>query len=410
MWSQAAWKNPWNPMMQNPTTDHKAADILVVDDTPENLELLAEMLKRNGYKVRPVTGGVAALQAAKSAPPDLILLDINMPDMNGYEVCLRLKEDGALKEIPVIFISAMGEAMDKVKAFQCGGVDYLTKPFWLDEVLARTRTHLRLRQLQRELEVHNARLEETVRLRTREITEAGEQLAEANRRLGILDRAKSDFLSIISHELRTPLNGLFGITDLILDECRSNPTVEALCEDFNRSRERILTIVTDSLLLTQIDVRGEEFARSSAALGPALQAAKEHCSEFAKSSQVGIGAVPELSATVVGDAELLTKALEALLETAVKFSAPGGVLKLSGTASEDGVLLVIEAAGLAVPEKLLPKFFDVLAIAEAIFPGGDLGLRPAVAERIISLSGGSAEVENLDPAGIRLNVRLKSRA
>ena len=142
--------------------------------------------------------------------------------------------------------------------------------------------------------------------------------------------------------------------------------------------------------------------------GSALAEARDHCLEFARSSGVEIGPCPVLSETVVGDAELLTKAFEALLETAVKFSKPGGVVGLSAAASESGVSLAIEAAGVAIPEDLLPKFFDVLAIAEAIFPGGDLGLRPAVAERIISLFGGSVSVVDLDPAGIRLDVRLKS--
>lgn len=378
-----------------------------MDDTLENLELLSEMLKANGYKVRPVTGGVPALQAARSFPPDLVLLDINMPDMSGYDVCQQLKADGSLNGIPVIFISALGDSMDKVKAFQCGGVDYITKPFWMDEVLARVKTHLRVRQLQIELETHNARLEETVRARTREITEARDQLAEANQRLGILDGAKSDFLSIISHELRTPLNGLFGITDLIMDECRSHPMVEAFCEDFNRCRDKILTIVTDSLLLTQIDVRAEGFQHAPTSLEQALADARTRCLGFARSRRVGIGVCPARPDLVVGDTEMLAKALEALLETGVKFSKPDSVIGLTVADSDSGLLLTIETAGLTIPEDLLPRFFDVLAIAEAIFPGGDLGLRPAVAEKIISLFGGSVSVENLDPAGIRLLVRLK---
>ncbi len=395
-------------MTQKPPANHQGADILIVDDTQENLELLTEMLKSNGYKVRPVTGGKPALKAARSTPPDLILLDINMPDMNGYEVCQHLKSEEALKGIPVIFISALGDAEDKVKAFAFGGVDYITKPFWLDEVLARVRTHLQVRGLQLELETHNARLEETVRARTRDITLARDQLACANQRLAILDKAKSDFLMIISHELRTPLNGLFGITELIMDECRSNPTVEALCEDFNRCRDRILTIVTDSLLLTQIDLQAEQLAGALTPPGPALAEARDHCLEFARSNRVDIGPSPVLPELVQGDAELITKALEALLETSVRFSKPGSVITLSASASETGFLLAIGTAGISIPEELLPRFFDVLAIAEAIFPGGDLGLRPAVAERIISLFGGSVAVENLDPPGIRFDVRLKS--
>ncbi|QVL34063.1 SpoIIE family protein phosphatase [Telmatocola sphagniphila] len=133
-------------------------NILVVDDAPANLLVLVGMLKERGYRVRPVPSGKLALLAARRDPPDLILLDINMPEMNGYEVCEKLKEDDALKGIPVIFISALTEPLDKVKAFALGGVDYLIKPFQMEELQARVETHLKLRQLQIELEAANASL------------------------------------------------------------------------------------------------------------------------------------------------------------------------------------------------------------------------------------------------------------
>jgi sigma-B regulation protein RsbU (phosphoserine phosphatase) len=135
------------------------ANILVVDDTAANLQVLAGMLKDRGYKVRPVPSGKLALLAARRDPPDLILLDINMPEMNGFEVCEHLKADDQLKGIPVIFISALTEQLDKVKAFAIGGVDYLTKPFQMEELHARVETHLKLRRLQVELEETNSRLE-----------------------------------------------------------------------------------------------------------------------------------------------------------------------------------------------------------------------------------------------------------
>ena len=135
------------------------ANILVVDDTAANLQVLAGMLKDRGYKVRPVPSGKLALQAARHDPPDLILLDINMPDMNGYEVCQQLKADDKLKGIPVIFISALTEPLDKVKAFALGGVDYLTKPFQMEELHARVETHLKLRRLQIDLEEYSRHLE-----------------------------------------------------------------------------------------------------------------------------------------------------------------------------------------------------------------------------------------------------------
>ena len=136
-----------------------SASILVVDDTAANLQVLAGMLKDRGYRVRPVPSGKLALQAARREEPDLILLDINMPEMNGYEVCNQLKADEKLKGIPVIFISALTDQLDKVKAFAIGGVDYITKPFQMEELHARVETHLKLRRMQIELEEYSRHLE-----------------------------------------------------------------------------------------------------------------------------------------------------------------------------------------------------------------------------------------------------------
>jgi sigma-B regulation protein RsbU (phosphoserine phosphatase) len=133
----------------------KPASILIVDDTPANLQVLTEMLDGKGYLTRPVTSGRMALQAAQSDPPDLILLDVVMPEMDGYEVCARLKADEKLKGIPVLFLSALQETLDKVKGFSIGGVDYVTRPFQVEEVWARVETHLKLRRLQLHLEEQN---------------------------------------------------------------------------------------------------------------------------------------------------------------------------------------------------------------------------------------------------------------
>ncbi|MEW6265437.1 MAG: HD domain-containing phosphohydrolase [Thermodesulfobacteriota bacterium] len=134
------------------TTEPILANILVVDDVPANLTLLTGMLKEKRYHVRPVPSGKLALKAVERDPPDLILLDITMPEMDGFEVCQRLKQDVRFRDIPVIFISALTETLDKVKAFGSGGVDYVTKPFQFEEVEARVETHLKLRRYQMHLE------------------------------------------------------------------------------------------------------------------------------------------------------------------------------------------------------------------------------------------------------------------
>ncbi|MEY4518644.1 MAG: hypothetical protein RLZZ499_1243, partial [Cyanobacteriota bacterium] len=143
--------------------NHKPkADILAIDDTPENLALLSQMLTEKGYKVRSVTKGSTAIRGAKAVPPDLILLDVKMPEMNGYEVCQQLKADDRTRDIPIIFISALGDVFDKVKAFQVGGVDYITKPFQVEEVLARLNTHLTIHNLQIKLELQNSQLQQQI--------------------------------------------------------------------------------------------------------------------------------------------------------------------------------------------------------------------------------------------------------
>jgi DNA-binding response OmpR family regulator len=131
---------------------------LVVDDTPDNLRLLIRILQRNGYKVRPVTNGFSAIDAIQSSAPDLILLDIMMPDLDGYELCQKLKSKPEFREIPIIFLSALEEGINKAKAFEVGGADYITKPFQVKEVLARVSNQLTVRSLQMQLQEKNQKL------------------------------------------------------------------------------------------------------------------------------------------------------------------------------------------------------------------------------------------------------------
>jgi CheY-like chemotaxis protein len=135
-----------------------AGEILIIDDTPENLRLLNQILSDHGYKVRALPNGPMGISACKASPPDLVLLDITMPGMNGYEVAAKLKADAATKEVPIIFISAMTRTEDKVRAFHAGGVDYVTKPLQVEEVLARVETHLSISRMREQIERANQKL------------------------------------------------------------------------------------------------------------------------------------------------------------------------------------------------------------------------------------------------------------
>ena len=159
------------------------ASVLVVDDTIENLRLLSDLLGEQGYEVRAVTNGRQALQAVEHDPPDLILLDINMPEMDGYEVCRRLRATERSKDVPVIFLTALTDTADKVRAFDAGGVDYVTKPFQFEEVLARVKTHVALRRAQA-------------------------ALADSYKRLRALEQLRDDLVHMVVHDMRSPLTAL----------------------------------------------------------------------------------------------------------------------------------------------------------------------------------------------------------
>lgn len=162
-------------MTENTLTDH-ATDILIVDDTLPNLQLLTSVLKEEGYKVRPASSGAMALQAIEKKLPDLILLDIKMPEMNGYEVCETLKNNPITQDIPIIFISALSDIADKVKAFNIGGVDYINKPFQFEEVKARVATHLKLQAYQRDMAQQVAAAVEEIHVLNQEIIDTQREL------------------------------------------------------------------------------------------------------------------------------------------------------------------------------------------------------------------------------------------
>ncbi len=201
----------------------------MVDDNPTSLQLIMVVLKKAGYRVRLSANGTLALLSVAAKQPDLILLDVKMSDIDGYEVCRRLKSDIKSRDIPVIFISGLGEITQRIQGFNAGGVDYITKPFEAEEVLARIKTHLRLRELTERLEQkvneRTVELTNANRLLQQEISErkkAENELLESNRQLQIAkeqaelaNRVKTRFLTNMTHELRTPLNAILGYAQIL---------------------------------------------------------------------------------------------------------------------------------------------------------------------------------------------------
>lgn len=229
----------------------KLTSILIVDDNIDNLRSLAAILRLEGYKVRKAISGQVALETVRSHPPDLILLDIKMPQMDGYTVCSTLKQDPATCSIPVIFLSALNETADKLKAFAVGGVDYLTKPFQAPEVVARVENQLRLQRLSQQLVEQNTQLLKEIQ--SRQQTEVA--LHQALEKTEAANRAKSVFLANMSHELRSPLTGILGYAQLLQKATDCTPLQQKGLGVIYQCGSHLLTLINDILDLSKIEAQ-----------------------------------------------------------------------------------------------------------------------------------------------------------
>jgi len=333
-------------------------NILVVDDTAANLQLLSRMLKGSGYRVRPVPSGRLALQAALSRPPDLVLLDINMPEMNGYEVCRAFKEHPALKDIPIIFISALNDTENIIAAFDAGGVDFVVKPFQFREVRARVDAHLRIRQLQRELEAANAQLAESL----------GQQRA--------LELLRDNLVHMLVHDMRSPLMGITTYLQIIQEDA-STLLSDDLREDIVQARScsTVLTSMINDLL---------DISRMEASEMPLR---RERC-ELADIVKDGVTALGGLTlnhdvqttgdATAYCDREVITRVITNLIGNAVKFAPLGSLIRVELAMEGDAPRVTVVDDGPGIPpehrDRIFEKFKQLEPGRKTRFPRAGLGL------------------------------------
>ncbi len=341
--------------------------ILAIDDTGANLALLSEILG-DRYRVIVAKSGEKGLAIAHKTPqPELILLDMVMPDMDGLEVCRRLKADPVLKEIPVIFISSNTDSLRIVDAFTQGGVDYISKPFQQSEVLARIETHLQIVTLRRELREHNQHLEELVASRTRE-------LAASNRRVEDMSRLKDEFLRMISHEMRTPANGLFGVGQIILDMVND----QELSEMFAQSSQRLEQLMDDAMLLGVL----EKYPMEQPDQIPVASLLQELAQKF--SAEVPLHLVTRV------DRDLCCRALRTFCEIAVIFCRQDPAISVF--LGEADCKLVASLDSLELTGEDADRFFDLGSSVRPRSKAQRLALSPVVAHKILRTFGGDLKL------------------
>lgn len=308
-----------NPDCSSPSQ----GNILIVDDSPDNLRVLSTTLMERGYEVRCVKSGYMAMIGIQTNMPDLVLLDIRMPEIDGYEICRRLKANPETAEISVIFLSALDEILDKVKAFQVGGIDYITKPFHIQEVLARVENQLTIRRLQKQLLQKNQHLQQEIyeHQQTEAALRVAKEAAEA------ASYAKTAFLAQMSHELRTPLNHILGFTDLLQKEETLNPIHQEYLAKIYGSGRHLLKLINHILTLTQVDNGQLSLNEQNFDLLSFLNELQSIWRLKLENQMIliAIECTPTIPSWIHADKDKLNHILNSILDNAVKFTSEGKI-------------------------------------------------------------------------------------
>ncbi len=422
-------------------------EVVVVDDSLESLQLLTDILTHQGYKVRPTTNGRFALLSIEKKRPDLIVLDVNMPDMNGYEVCSRLKSNKHTKHIPVLFISAHNETQEKVKGFELGAVDFITKPFEPEEVSVRVKTHLHLRDL-------NEKLEHQVYLRTKELEEINnklqleieerkqtekellcnrkelknqieefqnlnevhlvqnkelkktlEELRKTNKQLvgarskaEESDKLKSAFLANMSHEVRTPMNGILGFASLLKDSALSKKEQIEYIEIIQKNSKRLLNVIEDLIDISKIESDQIDIKLLPTSLNKVfsdLYLIYKQPIEC-KGLEIRNNTSSKIKDCVIyTDQAKLTQVLSNLLSNAVKYTKCG-YIEFGYSFERNDVLFYVRDSGIGIPQGLEKTIFerfrqaDLSPFSEA--EGSGLGL--SISKAFVEKMGGKIGVKS----------------
>ncbi len=350
------------------------ADILIVDDIAENLEFLSSELSTHGYYTRPVNSGKLAIMAARASPPDLVLLDILMPEMDGYEVCQAFKTDHQIHDIPIIFISGLNETIDKVRAFQLGAIDYITKPFQLEEVLARIDTHVTLYRQRRELE------------QQREL--------------------KARFVSMATHEFRTPLAVIKTTADILLrysDRLSAEERFEKL-GTINKEVKALDELIGEVLSFNKMDMGRLEFHQEETDI-------RAFCDEIVH--RFGVISGTQLICSVQDgvtfayiDPHLLDHVLSNLLSNALKYSPSDSPVYLHVSQDKEHLTFKVVDEGIGIPPDEQKHIFSPFYRASNAAEFGGTGLGLAIVKQYVCRHGGSVHFESTEDLGTTFIVRI----
>jgi len=369
-------------------------DVLIVDDNPANLDLLGRILGQHGFRVRAVPSGRMALDAARRTLPELVLLDVCMPGMDGYETCTAMARDPRLATVPVIFISALDEPLDKVKAFEVGGRDYVTKPFNAEEVVARAVHHVLMGRMAAQLQAQN------------------ENLYDANLKLKEMTNLKANFTAMLVHDIRSPLS----VVSLALDAWDSGPDLrESVLPQAQKAMKKV-----ENLLGEMLEIYRTESGELPVEFGPIdtvpflEQIAEAHRLAAAAADLRFHVTIPATLPAIMGDAGKLDRAFSNLLGNAIKYTLKGGALSLEasidhGSGVEAGLRwlkVTITDTGRGIPAEQVPYIFDPFRQGQVRDAANGVGLGLAIVQRIIAAHRGRVTVNSQVGFGTSFGIYL----
>lgn len=309
-------------------------EILIVDDIPENLQLLANILSEYNIEVSFATSGMQGLEVAKFQPPDLILLDISMPEMDGYEVCKTLKANDLLKDIPVIFLTALKDPESVVKGFEYGAVDYITKPFNPAELMSRVFTHL-------------------------ELSFSRKKIKEQNLRLLELNASKDKFFSIISHDLKNPFNTLIGFSDILIKKHKqlSSDKITKFYHVINSTARQGYALLENLLEWSRSQMGSIIINKTEFCINSLIDEVLMLHRISANEKQINIIITGEKNVMIFADQNMIKTVLRNLISNAIKFTNISGEIIINCKKSDKSAIISIKDNGIGIKPENLTKIF-----------------------------------------------------
>ncbi|MCP4700991.1 MAG: response regulator [Gammaproteobacteria bacterium] len=398
-------------------TEHRET-LLVVDDMPANLSVLTDFLREAGFNILTATNGKTALRRVEYTHPDLILLDVMMPGMDGFEVCEILKSQENTQDIPVIFMTALSDTVDKVKGLKLGAADYVTKPLQQEEVLVRIDTQLSLFNLQRELLLHKKQLEEKnsfLRKQNETLETVVQALQEAKQRVD--DLAKSQFIANMNYKLRIPMNTIIGYSEILKEDAKDIQAAEFVTglENINNAGKHLMELINEVLDFSKIETGKMEFCPETfqvrelvneiAAVARILAESNDNILELSCPDDIG---------AIHTDHTKLQQILLNLLGNACKFTEKG-MITFTAVRERQGenewLNFKVSDTGIGMTAEQQKTLFHTFTQVDTSFirKHGGTGLGLTITKRFIEMMKGAVKVESEFGRGSMFSVRLPAQ-